>query len=87
MQEHRAPGSIPTDLRTEVAADEQSSSAADMRAFIYMRETLLAAIPEEERESAAREYAGGLVDVFRAHGTAIPVWLAAVAAPLSDCAE
>ena len=88
MQEHGAPGSIPTDLRTAVAADEQSSSAADMRAFTYMRETLLAGIPEEKRESAAREYVAGLVDVFRVHGTAIPEWLAAVAgAPLPDCAR
>ena len=65
-----------------MAADEQLSSAADMRAFIHVRETLLAGMPEEERESAAREYAAGLVGVFREHGTARPEWLAALAEPL-----
>lgn len=83
MQPHRLTKGESTHLQAPVAADEQPSIPHDMRAFVSIRETVLAGMPEEERDSAAREYAAGVLEVFRRR-RAVPEWLAAVAEPLLD---
>jgi len=76
-----------TETTRVVTSSHRVPSDPQFRAYVRVLETVLMGMPQAEQEGGAREYAAGVLAIFRVRDLGIPEWLAAIDEPLPDDAR